>query len=208
MAKKYSLTWIAQRVWSGIGSLLKGMSVTLRYFLDPRTVVTQQYPENKATLKMPERYRARLSMQHDENGFHKCTGCRICEQACPNGSIKVMHRPTPSSGRAELDSFLWRMDSCTYCNACVLACPFMVLKMDGAFESAAYDRRVFVCNLSRYAGPTSTALNKITDSVERTKMVEPRSPYSGPVPMLGEDWPGLKGLTENKERNGSPKPSK
>lgn len=182
------------RMYSAVASLLTGMRITLRYCLDPRTVVTRQYPENRNELKMFDRFRARLIMDHDENGYHKCTGCRICEQACPNGSIKVLHRPKPATGRAELDAFLWRLDSCTFCNACVMVCPFSVLKMDGKFENSAYDRRLFVYNLSRYAGPTSTVLMKAPDPESRTLMVEPRAPDFGPLPMRGHDWAGLKGL--------------
>jgi len=180
--------------FSAIGSLLKGMRVTLRYFIDPRTVVTQQYPENRNELKMFERFRSRLTMVHDENNLHKCTACMICEQACPNGSIKVIRREKPATTKAELDAFIWRLDSCTFCNACVTVCPFSVLKFDGNFESAGYERRLFVYNLSKYAGPTSGALAKIENPEERAKMIEPRTPLYGPIPVRGHNWAGLKGL--------------
>ncbi len=182
------------RFFGAIGSLFKGMGVTIKYFVNPKTVVTQQYPENRETLKMFERFRSELLMTHDENGFHKCTGCRICETACPNGSIKVLHRAKSATGKAELDAFMWRLDSCTFCNACVMVCPFSVLKFGNNFENSVYDRRLFVYNLSKYAGPTSTALAKVADPEERKKMTEPRTPYYGPVPMQGHSWAGLQGV--------------
>ncbi|MCM2277692.1 MAG: 4Fe-4S binding protein [Oligoflexia bacterium] len=175
---------------TGLKSLLKGMGITFHYFSRPSTVVTQQYPENRATLKMFDRYRMRLSLPHDENGFHKCTACTICEQACPNSSIRIVSRKGAVTNKTELDRFIWRMDSCTFCNACVVACPFSCLKMSGDFECSVYDKSLLVFNLTRYAGPTSTVLMKVTDPQERAKMWEPRDVYSGPVPLRGTAVPG------------------
>jgi NADH-quinone oxidoreductase subunit I len=180
---------------SAIVSLAKGMKVTLSYLLRPSTVVTQQYPENRETLKMAERFRSQLTFVHDENGLHKCTACHICEEACPNASIKVVERKG-ATGRAELDYFVWRMDSCTFCNMCVMVCPFSVLKMDGRFESSVYDQRLLIFNLNKHAGPSATALAKITDSEERNKQITPRIPYSGPIPLGGTQFVGVKGEPE------------
>jgi len=77
-------------VVTGPISLLKGMTVTLKYFFNPKRIVTEQYPENKATLKMHERFRGRVELIHDENGLHACTACGMCEKACPNASINVL----------------------------------------------------------------------------------------------------------------------
>lgn len=170
---------ILGRIAKGILSLLSGMKVTLHYLLRPSTVITQQYPENRKTLKMFERYRAQLIMVHDEHGFHKCTACQLCQTACPNASIRVIRREKPATGKTELDTFIWRMDSCTFCNACVMVCPFSVLEMKGDFESSVYDRRLLAYNLTRYAGPTSTVLLKVEDPEERKKMIETREVYPG-----------------------------
>ena len=167
----------------GLMSLAKGMTVTFRYLSHPSTVVTRQYPENRATLKMYERFRAQLVMPHNEQGYHNCTACRMCEVACPNASIKVTSRKGAVTGRNEIDQYTWRMDRCTFCNACVIACPFAAIEMSGAFEHAVYDRRLLVYNLNRYAGPPANALAKVADPEERKKMTEPRSLYSGPVPL-------------------------
>ena len=51
----------------GIGTLLTGMKVTGREFFTPK--VTEQYPENRATLKISPRFRGRLIMPVDENGI-------------------------------------------------------------------------------------------------------------------------------------------
>lgn len=167
----------------GLLSLLKGMKVTFYYLVHPSTVVTRQYPENRATLKMYERFRAQLVMPHNEQGFHKCTACRMCERACPNASILITSRKGALSGKTEIDHYVWRLDSCTFCNACVIACPFGALAMSGDFENAVYQRNLLVYNLNRYAGPPASVLEKIADPEERRKMMEPRSVYSGKVPL-------------------------
>ena len=74
--------------FSGLLSLLKGMKVTIRVFFRKKT--TEQYPENRDTLKMFDRFRGQLVMPHNENNEHKCVACGICQMNCPNGSIKVI----------------------------------------------------------------------------------------------------------------------
>lgn len=176
----------------GVSSLLKGMKITFSYLVRPSTVVTQQYPENRETLKLADRTRAQLVLIHDDNGLHKCTACHICEEACPNASIHVIDRPKPAVSKNELDHFIWRMDSCTFCNLCVMVCPFSCLKMTPSFESSVYDQRLLVHNLTRYAGPTSTALAKVTDEEVRKAACEPRTPYDGPTSLNGFALAGIK----------------
>ena len=192
------------RILSGLRSLASGMAVTIRYFVRPSTVVTQQYPENRAELKMFDRFRARLMMNHDENGFHKCTACRFCEMACPNGSLKVNFRPQPQLAKNELDTLVWRLDSCTFCNACVLVCPFSVLRFDPEFESSVYDRRLLVYNMSQYAGAPAGVLMKVEDPAKRAEAIEPRSPYDGPLPLRGKVLAGVAPLVEQTQSDKKP----
>ncbi|MEI6970962.1 MAG: 4Fe-4S binding protein [bacterium] len=165
------------RVLGGLLSLLQGMAVTLKYFLRPWTVVTRQYPENRATLKMYERFRSNLVMTHDQDGFHNCTACGICQTACPNASINVV-TAKDAAGKRFLRNYVWRMDACTFCNACVQACPFGAIAMGGNFENAVYDRRLLTYSLNRYSGPPANALRKVVDPAERQKLMVPCSPYA------------------------------
>jgi NADH-quinone oxidoreductase subunit I len=174
--------------------LTKGMRLTLGYFARPSKVVTQQYPENRATLKFPARYRAALKMVYDEQGYHRCTGCGLCAKACPNGSLQVLTRKGPVTGKNELNHYIWRMDSCTVCNACVQACPFGALEMGPAFENAVCDRRLLIFSLNRYAGPPASVLTAQPDEALRRQMMEPRGPYDGPVPLNGTPLPVVKPL--------------
>ena len=180
-----------KKIVFGFISLVKGMKITFKYLVHPSLVVTQQYPENRASLKLADRVRAQLIMNHDEKGYHKCTSCHICEEACPNGSIHVVDRKTPAISKTELDYFVWRLDSCTFCNLCVLVCPFSCLKMNSQFESSVFDQRLLIYNLNKYAGPTAPALAKLPDDEARAKTIEPRKVYEGPVPLDGYFLAGI-----------------
>ena len=63
------------------------------FFRRAREIVTQQYPENRKTLKMYDRFKGEIIMPHDANNRHRCTGCGICFFVCPEpGGIKVLRR--------------------------------------------------------------------------------------------------------------------
>jgi NADH-quinone oxidoreductase subunit I len=179
--------------FDALWSLLSGMRVTLGYLVRPSTIVTRQYPENRATLRLPERFRARLRLIDDENGHHRCTACRQCEKACPNASIRIESRPG-SVAKVELDRYVWRLDSCVFCNACVMVCPTAALEMTAEFEHAVMDRRLLVFTLNRYAGPPGKDLLKEEDPVRRAAAMEARDPYGGKVPLNGTPLVGMAAL--------------
>ena len=74
-------------LFHGVGTLMTGMKVTLTEFFTPK--VTEQYPENRATLKMYDRFCGELTMPHDAEGRNKCIACGLCQSACPNGTIRL-----------------------------------------------------------------------------------------------------------------------
>ena len=132
-------------------SFLKGFSVTVKYFFQPKRIVTEQYPENKATLKMYPRFRGRLEMVEDENGENRCTACGMCEKSCPNGSINVL--PTKNfAGKKVLGKYIYRLDTCTQCGFCVETCPFGAIRMNQDFELADFDRSHFELKLNQKEG--------------------------------------------------------
>ena len=181
-------------VQRGLTSLFTGLRTTIGYFLQPKTRVTQQYPENRATLKMHDRYRASLEFLSDD-GFHRCTGCRICERECPNGSIIIDASKGLVTKKWEVDRYVWRLDTCTFCNICVQVCPFEAIDFTGKFESAVYDRRLLVFNLNEYAGPhASLAAKMVPDAAEREKLKRPCDAYTGELPLNGAEWAGIPAL--------------
>jgi NADH-quinone oxidoreductase subunit I len=186
-------------LWLSAKGILRGLLTTLSYFRRPSTVVTQQYPENRESLKMFERYRGRLELIHNEDGRHGCTGCQICERLCPNGSIIITKdKKNEATGKPALEQFIWRQDTCTFCNICVLVCPFDTLEMTGDFESSVYDRRLLVFNLNEYAGPTADQLKKLDDSELAQSQMQPMDKYHGPIPMCGVEMDGIPRLNVEK----------
>ena len=127
-----------KRCITGPWSLMCGLSVSLKYFFDPRRIVTEQYPENRKTLKMHERFRGRLEMIEDEDGNNLCTACGMCERACPNASINVLSTKN-IAGKKVLGRYVYHFASCTQCGLCVEACPFGAIRMNQDFEVATTD---------------------------------------------------------------------
>lgn len=127
-----------KRCITGPWSLLCGLSVSLKYFFNPKRIVTEQYPENRATLKMHERFRGRLEMIEDAEGNNRCTACGMCERACPNASINVLSTKN-IAGKKVLGRYVYHFASCTQCGLCVEACPFGAIRMNQEFEVATTD---------------------------------------------------------------------
>jgi len=184
-------------------ALVKGLFITLGYFVRPSTVVTQQYPENRETLRMFDRYRASLVLIHEDDGYMRCTGCKVCQTACPNGSIIIRERKGEVSGKKELEQFIWRLDTCTFCNLCVQACPHFAIEFTGDFESSVYDRRLLVYGINDYSGAYSKLMQKEEDPERRARMASPLGRYEGPIPLSGHAMSGIPALGEPKPE---PKP--
>ena len=130
-------------VYNGVTSLLKGMRKTGYYFFHPKEIITEQYPDNRATLKLADRFKGEVVMPHDENNEHTCTGCTACELACPNGTIKIITKfdITPEGKKKKaIDTFIYHLELCTMCNLCIQSCPSDAIKMAPNFEHSVFDR--------------------------------------------------------------------
>ncbi len=152
---EYSSRYL-NKIFTGFYSLIQGMDITLKYFINPKTVITQQYPENRDTLKMFDRFRGPVSMPQDENGNNTCTACGICEKACPNGSISVLATKN-LSGRKVLDQYIYRVGQCTFCGLCVEACPFDAIALSQDFELTVYDRHELTWVLNKPQNSSDTS---------------------------------------------------
>lgn len=136
-------------LFKGIYSLIKGMEVTGKELVTPK--VTEQYPENRATLKIPERFRATLQFVYDEEGNHKCIACKSCERNCPNGTIQVITKMVDlpnGKKKMKLDKYIYDLGSCTFCDLCVLTCPTHAIEFSNDFEQAVFNRQALVKQLN------------------------------------------------------------
>jgi NADH-quinone oxidoreductase subunit I len=132
-------------IYKGIKTLLQGMGVTGKYFIHARSeIITQQYPDNKDTLKMFDRFRGEVVMPHDELNEHRCTGCQKCEIACPNGSIEIIwdRQIDPDTGKKKkmIDKHIYHLGMCTMCGLCIEACPTDAIVWSQEFKHATLDR--------------------------------------------------------------------
>jgi NADH-quinone oxidoreductase subunit I len=140
-------------IWGAVRSLLTGMRLTGYYAAHHhKEKITEQYPDNKDTLQLPERFRGEVVLTHDENNEHACTGCTACELACPNATIKIITKfeQTPDGKKKKaLDTFVYHLELCTLCNLCIVACPTDAIRMAQTFEHSVYDRSKLIKILNR-----------------------------------------------------------
>jgi NADH-quinone oxidoreductase subunit I len=151
-----------KEIFGAVKSLLIGMKRTGYYFSHHKEIITQQYPDNKDTLNLPERFKGEVVMPHDEKNEHRCTGCQACELACPNGTIKVIFKNelTPEGKKKKaIDKLVYHLELCTMCNLCIVACPSDAIVMAQTFEHSVFDRAALTKVLNN---PGS----KIMDGVE------------------------------------------
>lgn len=128
-------------LFKGIGSLLTGMSITLKELFTKK--ITQQYPENRDTLVISDRFKGELTMPHDENNEHACTSCGICQMNCPNGTIRITSKTIETEdGKKKkiLDEYYYNLGLCTFCNLCVITCPSDAIKFENTIENAVFTR--------------------------------------------------------------------
>ena len=144
--------------------ILKGMSVTVRRFIDTyvrdlkhfprrypsgpvykrmgiteRGAFTIQYPEEKAP--MFPRYRGPLMQLTDpETGVPKCIACGLCERTCPTESLKVTKAEEKMEGQNVPDMYEYDMNTCMFCGFCVQICPTSALAHTPDLELGAYSK--------------------------------------------------------------------
>jgi NADH-quinone oxidoreductase subunit I len=125
----------------GLRSLLIGMKTSMKVFWEKST--TEQYPENRKTLKISDRFRGTLYMPTDENGNNRCIACSLCQMACPNDTIHIISDTiTTDEGKKKkvLVRYEYDLGSCMYCQLCVNACPHDAIRFNNTFEHSVFDR--------------------------------------------------------------------
>lgn len=99
--------------------LLKGLSLTGRYFFRKKTTI--QYPEEETPIS--PRFRGMLALRRYPNGEERCIACKLCEAVCPACAITIEAGPRAEDGsrrttKYEIDAF-----KCINCGFCEEACP-------------------------------------------------------------------------------------
>ena len=109
--------------------LLKGMSVTGRYFFARH--VTVEYPDEKTPQSF--RFRGLHAQRRYANGEERCIGCKLCEAVCPALAINIevaeREDGTRRTTRYDID-----LVKCIFCGFCEESCP-----VDAIVETRIYE---------------------------------------------------------------------
>ena len=155
------------RIW-GTG-ILKSLYLSLKQA--SRGTITVQYPKERITL--PERARWAVAMKYDEAGEHKCTGCLVCEKACPDYVIHIL-MTTGEDRSKQIDHWRYEIGACMMCGLCVEACPFDAIRMSHEYELARIE-------------PESLTIDLLTDvPVAKPKRERPEGAAPRPVRPAAE----------------------
>ena len=98
--------------------LLKGMSVTGRYFFARK--ITVQYPEEKTP--QSARFRGLHALRRYPNGEERCIACKLCEAICPALAITIEAEPRDDGSR-RTTRYDIDLTKCIFCGFCEEACP-------------------------------------------------------------------------------------
>ena len=142
----------------GIKTLCVGLKTSMREFFTKK--ITEQYPENRDTLQMFDRFRGSLTMPHNEDNEHKCIACGLCQMACPNDTIKVVSEMVETEDgkkKKQLVRYEYNLGCCMFCQLWTKACPQGAITFDQSFENAVFDRAKLVKVLNQ---PGSKVIEK------------------------------------------------
>ena len=130
-------------IFSGLWSLILGLSVTFVEFFKP--TVTVQYPYQ--TLKMTNRYRGHIELIANEEGKPNCISCMMCQRACPSGCISLAGEKVEGQKKKALTKYVLNFTKCSLCGSCVESCKFNAIEYSKAYNLASTRREDFIFDL-------------------------------------------------------------
>lgn len=147
--------------------LLRGMSLTLKYFFDKK--VTINYPFEKGPLS--PRFRGEHALRRYPTGEERCIACKLCEAICPAQAITI-EAEEREDGSRRTTRYDIDMTKCIYCGFCQEACPVDAIVEGPNFEYATfsheellYDKEKLLSNGDRWE--KEIARNLQSESVYR-----------------------------------------
>lgn len=146
---------------TGFASFFQGMWVTALNLLTRRKI-TLQYPYEKPTVS--PRYRGLFYLPYNEETKRlNCTGCTLCEQACPTNVISMTKLGSGKHGG--VSEFNMDLGRCMFCNLCIEACPFEAIYMGPAYELASTDRNASLFRIADLAPGGAAAVEQNIQTV-------------------------------------------
>lgn len=147
--------------------MFKAMKIVFANFFRPN--ITIMYPHER--WELPERARWAVEMKLDEDGAHKCTGCRICEMTCPDYVIGL-DITTDEERNKHINHWHYQRGACMMCGLCVEACPYDAIKMGHDYELA-------------HIGPALKMFDLLTDTP--AVKIKRKAPAAKPTEVKGGD---------------------
>ena len=82
---------------------------------------------------------ALMHLRNAETGELNCTGCGLCERACPHGVISGIE----SEGKGKekrATAYHYDLGRCIFCRLCVESCNFNAIEMSHEYELSRYTK--------------------------------------------------------------------
>jgi len=130
-------------IFSGLWSLIVGLSITFKEFFSP--TVTVQYPYE--TLKMPDNFRGHIQLIANEEGTSNCIVCMMCQRACPSGCISVAGKKEEGQKKKTLTTYMLDFTRCSLCGSCVESCNFNAIEYSDEYRLASTKKEDFIIDL-------------------------------------------------------------
>lgn len=87
-----------------------------------------------------------------ETGNNKCVACGLCQNVCPNDTIRIASEMVEDAEtgkkRKVLLSYEYDLGCCIFCQLCVTACPHDAITFSTEFENAVFNRKKLVMKLN------------------------------------------------------------
>ncbi len=130
-------------IFSGLWSLVVGLSITFMEFFKP--TVTVQYPYQ--TLKMTNRYRGHIELISNDDGGTNCIVCMMCQRTCPSDCISIAGAKVEGQKKKALTKYELDFTTCSLCGSCVESCNFNAIEYSKEYNLASTRREDFVFDL-------------------------------------------------------------
>ncbi|MBX9852335.1 MAG: NADH-quinone oxidoreductase subunit I [Cytophagaceae bacterium] len=173
----------------GFSSLMKGLFLTLKHFVDARFrrkpipvfdkdyfkydkgIVTLEYPHE--AIPVPDNGRYRLHNEIDD-----CIVCDLCAKICPVNCIEIdVIKSTEEIGKTSDGTtkrlyaarFDIDMAKCCYCGLCTTVCPTECLTMTKTYDYSEYDIRNMVYHFSDLTPAQAEEKKKLFEEQQKQK---------------------------------------
>lgn len=131
-------------LYTGSKSLLSGMLVTFKAFIQP--TVTVHYPRQKIDVTPNIRGRLELVVDPDTHS-HKCIVCTRCAKECPSSCIDLEGVKQEGVKGRVLSQYVYNYTTCSLCGNCVDVCPAAAIQFSCEYELASFCKEDFIFDL-------------------------------------------------------------